>query len=126
MTEDSGDRSGSGAFGALLAGIGCGLAVGLLCAPRSGRETRRLIVRKTHEMKESVDNATRECRSVVGNAVDSVGGAVEDIRAQVTDTVEVVRSQMTGNLQDAKEKLQEAFRAGKRVYLRELGNLNRD
>jgi gas vesicle protein len=119
MTEDSGNRSGSGAFGALLAGIGCGLAVGLLCAPRSGRETRRL-------MKDSVDNATRECRSVVGHAVDSVGGAVEDIRAGVTDTVEVVRSQMTGNLQDAKEKLQEAFRAGKRVYLRELGNLNRD
>lgn len=109
-TADATEKSG-GALGALLAGIGCGLAVGLLYAPHSGRETRRLIVRKTREMKDSVDNATRD--------------AVGDIRAQVTDTVEVVRSQMTGNLQEVKEKLQEAFRAGKRVYLRELSNFGR-
>jgi gas vesicle protein len=117
MTE----KSGSGAFGALLAGIGCGLAAGLLYAPRSGRETRRLIVKKTREVKDSVDKTSREWRSVVGDAVDSVGDAVVGLRAQVTD----MRSQMTGNLHDAKGKLQQAFRAGKRAYLRELGNLSR-
>jgi len=38
----AGDDGGSG-FGALLLGVGVGLAVGFLCAPESREETRKII-----------------------------------------------------------------------------------
>jgi uncharacterized protein YoxC len=74
-----------------------------------------MIASKTREFKDSVGDAVLE-------AVDSVSGAVGDIRAQVNETVDVVRGQMTGNLQNAKDRIQQAFRAGRRAYWQELSN----
>jgi gas vesicle protein len=111
-------HNGRRAFAALMAGVGVGAVIGLCFASQPGAKTRRLIASKTREIKDSVGGA-------VSDAVDSVSEAVGDIRAQMNETVEVVRGQMTSNLGTAKERIQQAFRAGRRVYRQELSNLRR-
>jgi gas vesicle protein len=43
-----------------IAGVSVGAAVGLLCAPASGAETRRKIAKKTLESRESILESSKE------------------------------------------------------------------
>jgi gas vesicle protein len=49
----------------LLAGIGVGVAVGILYAPKSGRETREVLARKTSEGMDYVRSKARDMLNVV-------------------------------------------------------------
>lgn len=60
------------AIGALA---GAGLA--LLFAPRSGRETRELLVRKTRELKEKAGEALDDAKEVVRGKKAQIIAAVE-------------------------------------------------
>lgn len=48
------DRRYAACMGFFLAGVGVGAAVALLFAPKSGRETRRLISRKAEDGRDFV------------------------------------------------------------------------
>jgi gas vesicle protein len=70
-----------------LAGVGAGVALGLIFAPKSGREMQEFIAQKAQ------------------SGVDKVSAASTKLRAQ------------TGNLADkAKEQVAEAIEAGKQAY----------
>lgn len=90
--------NGRVALGAFIGGVGLGVVISLLFAPQSGEETRDLIAKKA-----------RKAGNLVGDTVVSVGEAVDDIRSQVAGTV-----------QEAKDRMQEAVEAGKRVYRDEV------
>jgi gas vesicle protein len=55
MAEDSG-------FGWFLAGLGLGALIGVLYAPKSGRETRDGILRSAEEGRDFVINRARQAR----------------------------------------------------------------
>ena len=53
----------------LLLGVGVGAGLALLFAPKSGKETRKLLVRRAGEGKDYVTSAGKEIRKQAGDAV---------------------------------------------------------
>jgi gas vesicle protein len=86
------DTSGSGNLIGLVVGALLGAAVGagvaLLLAPRSGKETRERLARKTWEIKNGAARALgqakeavrRESKGIVGDAMETVANIRESIR----------------------------------------------
>ena len=66
MSEDNGGSQ----VGFFLAGLGIGAVVALLLAPRSGKETRDIIVQKAEEGRDFVVNKSEEIRKQAEEAVD--------------------------------------------------------
>jgi gas vesicle protein len=90
MSENGGS---SGIFW-FLAGLGIGAAVGVLYAPKSGRETRDDIARYTQEGSDYMKDRARQYREQANQWVE--------------------RGKDTVNQQ--KEQIRSAFEAGKQAY----------
>ena len=106
------------AFGTMV-----GLAVGILFAPRSGRETRQAIADKTvdtaGQVKETVavyagelKDKAHAARQVAREAVESAKGTVQGLahRVQhgaenVEDTIDAAREDVADKLDEAAEKV---------------------
>lgn len=68
--SDHVDSDSGSSFGYFLAGLGIGAAVALLFAPRTGKETRDLIVHKAEESRDFVFTKTEEIRKQAEEAVE--------------------------------------------------------
>jgi len=90
--ENDGSR-----FGFFLAGLGIGAVLALLFAPRSGKETRDMIVQKAEEGRDFVITKS------------------EEIRKQAEDAVEKGRDLVAKQ----KERLSAALEAGMQTYQEE-------
>ncbi len=88
------DDSGSSGILWFLAGLGIGAAVGVLYAPKSGRETREDIARYAQEGSGYVKERARQYRD---QANDLVERGKEAVAAQ-------------------KDQIRSAFEAGKQAY----------
>jgi len=66
MSEDNGGSQ----IGFFLAGLGIGTVIALLLAPRSGKETRDMLVQKAEEGRDFVINKSEEIRKQAEDAVD--------------------------------------------------------
>ena len=67
MSEENNDVSKVGFF---LAGLGIGAVIALLFAPRSGKETRDMIVQKAEEGRDFVMTKGEEIRQQAEDAVE--------------------------------------------------------
>jgi gas vesicle protein len=85
------DRDNGPGFMWFLAGLGFGALLGVLYAPRSGRETREAIRNSASEGRDYIKHRGREARDtmndwvergkeVVGRQKEVVGNAVEEAR----------------------------------------------
>ncbi len=85
------DRDSGNSFMWFLAGLGFGALVGVLYAPRPGRETRDAIKNSAQEGKEYLKTRGREAREnvnewvergkdVVGRQKEQLGSALESAR----------------------------------------------
>ncbi len=81
-------------FGSFLLGLGLGVGVGILFAPRSGEETRDMLMSKADEGKDYLKRQTEDLR---GNAADMVDKGRDIINRQ-------------------KDSLSDAIEAGKQAY----------
>ena len=93
------DSNDTSKFGFFLAGIGVGVVIALLFAPRSGEETRELIRGKADQGRDYVTGKSRELRHQAEDFVDKA----KDLVAQ------------------QKEQLSAALEAGKQAYQEERG-----
>ena len=120
MAENNNGSSGLAWF---LAGLGLGAVVGVLYAPKSGRETREDIVNSALEAKE-------RAAAYAQQSIDKANGLVEQGKQTATDYVdrgkeyyEKGRSQWTqyvekgkSLVQEQQDRVQAAFEAGKEAY----------
>ena len=85
------DRDSGNNFMWFLAGLGFGALLGVLYAPRSGRETREAIKNSAQEGREYIKNRGREARDnvnqwvergkeVVGRKKDELSSALDSAR----------------------------------------------
>jgi gas vesicle protein len=74
-----------------LLGMGVGLAVGLLVAPKSGEETRALLKGRAEEGREFVKRKSGEIRETASDFVERGKDAVLRQREQVLAAVEAGR-----------------------------------
>jgi len=79
-----------------LFGATAGVVAGLLLAPRTGEETRRLLIEKAREVLDKMDCALRESRDVIEIAI----AEGQDAKGETTEAI-------SDAMQDAIEKAQE-------------------
>ena len=85
------DDSGSSGILWFLAGLGIGAAVGVLYAPKSGRETRDDIARYAHEGSDYVKDRAKQYRTQANQWVDRGKEAVNQQKEQIRNAVEAGR-----------------------------------
>jgi gas vesicle protein len=72
-------------------GLGLGVAAGLLFAPKSGSETRELLLSKADEGKEYLKRQSEQLRSTAGDAIERGKSALARQREQLNAAVEAGR-----------------------------------
>ena len=79
------DRDGGSGFLWFLTGLGIGAAIGVLYAPKSGRETRDTLLEKAEEgrdlVKERAERARRQAEQWVDKGRDVVSQQKEQFRS---------------------------------------------
>ena len=99
-----------------VAGLGVGALVGILYAPKSGRETREDLINGAKEGTEYLRNRSRQAAEQVGNLVEQgrehMGDYVDRGRAQWEEFVERGKSLV----QDQTTRVGAAVEAGRQAY----------
>jgi len=85
------DRESSNSFMWFLAGLGFGALLGVLYAPRSGRETREALSNTADEGREFLKHRSREAREAMGEWVDQGKEAVRQKKEQVSAAFDASR-----------------------------------
>lgn len=104
-TQDANDSS----LPALLLGLGVGLVVGFLAAPRSGEKTRELLAAKARHGVARAADAADELRLQFETGLSSAEEAVQQLKDRVQDSVA-----------ETKVRVHEAIRAGQNAYRESL------
>jgi len=69
-------------------GLGLGVAVGLLFAPKSGAETRDLILTKADESKDYLRRRGEQLRDTASDVIEKGKSAVAKQRDQISSAIE--------------------------------------
>lgn len=85
------DRDSGNNFMWFLAGLGFGALLGVLYAPRSGRETRESLMNTAQEGREYVKTRGREARESMNQWVDRGKEVVSRGKEQFGSAVEATR-----------------------------------
>ena len=85
------DRDSGNSFMWFLAGLGFGALLGVLYAPRSGRETREAIKNTAQEGTEYLKNRGREARETVSQWVDRGKDMVGQKKEQISAAIDATR-----------------------------------
>jgi len=72
-------------------GLGLGVAVGLLFAPKAGSETREMLLQKADEGKEYLKRQGEQLRTSAGDAIERGRSALARQRDQLSAAVEAGR-----------------------------------
>lgn len=83
------DRSNN--LGWFLAGLGLGAVVGILYAPKSGRETRQALLDSAQEGREYLTTRGREAREQISTYVDRGKEQINRQRDQINSAIEAGR-----------------------------------
>lgn len=81
----------SSSIGWFLAGLGLGALVGVLYAPKSGKETRDTILQSANEGRDYLTNRGQEFKGQVDQWVKKGKETVSRSRDQITSAVEAGR-----------------------------------
>jgi len=85
------DRDGGNGFMWFLAGLGFGALLGVLYAPRSGRETRESLMSSAQEGREYIKTRGKEARETMNQWVDRGKDVVARGKEQFGSAVEATR-----------------------------------
>jgi gas vesicle protein len=85
------DRDSSNSFLWFLAGLGFGALMGVLYAPRSGRETRDALKNTAQEGGEYLKTRGREAKETVNQWVDRGKDVVSQKKEQFSSAIDATR-----------------------------------
>jgi len=95
------DRDG---FANFFLGLGVGLGIGLLFAPRSGEETRQLLKEKADEGTDFLKKQTADLRENAADLVDKSREALNRQRDSVSEAMAAGRQAYREKVEDAGEQ----------------------
>lgn len=82
------DHNGGSKFIFFIAGIGIGALVGILFAPKSGRETRELLAAQADEGRDYLRKRGRELREQATDYMERGKGVLEEQRDHLSAAIE--------------------------------------
>ena len=85
------DRDNSNSLLWFLAGLGFGALMGVLYAPRSGRDTRDALLNTAQEGSEYLKNRGKEARETVSQWVDRGKDVVSQKKEQISSAIDATR-----------------------------------
>jgi gas vesicle protein len=88
---ESSDGKAGTAVTYLLIGLGIGAAVGLLLAPKTGRQLRKDLRRSYDDAVETVSDWTDEARERLEDAVEKGGDLADDLRTKAKPLGDLLR-----------------------------------
>jgi gas vesicle protein len=88
---ESSDGKAGTAVTYLLIGLGIGAAVGLLLAPKTGRQLRKDLRRSYDDAMETVSDWTDEARERLEDAVEKGGDLADDLRTKAKPLGDLLR-----------------------------------
>jgi gas vesicle protein len=101
------DMEDDSKFSYFFLGLGLGVAVGMLFAPKSGAETRDLLLTKADESKEYLKRRGVELRESAEDLIEKGKGAVskqkDNLNAAVEAGKQAYRDAVTGSSSDVVE-----------------------
>lgn len=86
MSEDRGNN-----LGWFLAGMGIGAVLGILYAPKSGRETREALMNSAEEGRDYLVTRGREAREQISTFVDRGKDQINRQKDQINSAIEAGR-----------------------------------
>jgi gas vesicle protein len=120
----SDNENGSGGFGWFLAGLGLGALVGVLYAPKSGKETREDIVSGAYEARDRANQLYTQGVEQAGQYVQQGKQVAADYVDKGKDYYDKGRTQWTQYVDKGKDLIQNqadaakaAVEAGKEAYV---------
>lgn len=72
-------------FGGLIIGLLAGLAIGFLVAPRSGRETRERLSRRSRRVLDSLDSSVDQLRDDLGTRIEGLRDLASDLGGEARE-----------------------------------------
>jgi gas vesicle protein len=88
-SSDSGSVSTAITF--LLIGLGAGTLIGLLCAPKTGKQMRKELGRRYRDARETLDDWKDDAKEVAEEAFERGAEIAEDLRDRVKPIAKAVR-----------------------------------
>ena len=92
-----------------VVGVGIGVAVGLLLAPRSGEETRRLLRSKAEEGSEALRKKTEEGREYLKRRTSEIRDSASDLVDRSRDVIARQKEQITAAVEAGKQAYRESI-----------------
>ncbi len=89
--ESEGGSNVGTAITFLLIGLGAGAVVGMLLAPKTGRQMRRDLRRGYDSARETIDDWKDTARDFAEDVVERGGDIADDLRDRVTPLAKAVR-----------------------------------
>jgi gas vesicle protein len=75
----------------LLIGFGAGALIGLIFAPKAGRQFRKDLRKKYHSARESIEDWTDDAKDFAEVAMERGAGIADEVRDKVAPLAKVVR-----------------------------------
>jgi len=95
MTEGSYEASEQGRVGTaitfLLIGLGAGTVIGLLFAPKPGKQMRKELRRRYEDAREAIEDWKEEAKEVAEEAMERGAEIADELRDRVTPLSKAAR-----------------------------------
>lgn len=88
---ESSDSTAGAAITFLLIGLGVGAAVGLLLAPKTGRQLRKDLRRSYDDARDTVSDWTDEAKDRLDDVVEKGGDFANEIRSRTKPLSDMLR-----------------------------------
>jgi len=102
-------------FGAFLLGGLIGGAIGLLYAPRSGQETRRILAGEGQEMMDRAVTTIREAQDSALAAIRETQTRLETLNLEAKDRISKLQEIAESTLNEQKQSLIKGYSEAKKV-----------
>jgi gas vesicle protein len=75
----------------LLIGLGAGALIGMMYAPKAGKQMRKELRKRYDDARETIDDWTEQAREVAEDVIERGSGLADDLREKVTPLAKKMR-----------------------------------